>query len=129
MDNTYRLRFLIYVAAFMLVMSLCFVYAEPVPTHPASTSHLLFQTCPQHAGFLVSSSSEPAFDPAAYRAALPPTISPALMEQLEVAAHPHHGLFHRSRHAAAYIAPVRPASQPSVLGLSVPAPASPASVR
>jgi hypothetical protein len=129
MDNTYRLRFLIYVAAFMLVMSLCFVYAEPVPTPSSSTSHLLFQTCPQHAGFLATSSSEPAFDPDAFRATLPPTISPALLEQLEVAAHPHRGLFHRSHHAAHYIAPVRPARESSVLGLSVPALPSPASTR
>src|ERR1700755_331566 len=29
MDTTYRFRFLIYLAAFMLLMSVCFVYAEP----------------------------------------------------------------------------------------------------
>jgi zona occludens toxin (predicted ATPase) len=78
MDNTHRLRFLIYFAAFMLVMSLCFAYAEPVPTPSASTSHLLLQACPQHAAFLASSSLEPAFDPAALRATLPPTVSPAI---------------------------------------------------
>ena len=121
MDNTYRLRFLIYFAAFMLVMSLCFVYAEPVSTHSSSTSHLLFQTCPQHAGFLAASSSEPAFDPAALRATLPATISPAQVEQLVVAAHPHHGLFHRSRPAASYLAPLRPAGGSSSLGLISPA--------
>jgi hypothetical protein len=120
MDNTYRLRFLIYFAAFMLVMSLCFVYAEPLPTHSSSPSHLLFQTCPQHAGFLAPTSAEPAFDPAALRAALPPTVSPAVMEQLEISAHPHHDLFHRSRHSAPYLAPDRPAGESSALGLSVP---------
>jgi hypothetical protein len=121
MDNTYRLRFLIYFAAFMLVMSLCFVYAEPLPTHSISSAHLLFQTCPQQAGFLAPALTEPAFDPAALRAALPPTVSPAMMEQLELSAHPHHGLFHRSRHTAPYLAPGRPAGESSALGLSVPA--------
>ena len=50
MDTTYRFRFLIYLAAFMLAMSLCFVYAEPLPAQ----NHLLFQTTPQHAGFLAT---------------------------------------------------------------------------
>jgi hypothetical protein len=120
MDITYRLRFLIYFAAFMLVMSLCFVYAEPVPTHSFSPSHLLLQACPQHAGFLVPTSSEPAFDPAALRATLPPTVSPAMMEQLEISAQPRHGLFHRSRHTAPSITPGRTAGDSSALRLSTP---------
>jgi hypothetical protein len=120
MDNTYRLRFLIYLAAFMLVMSLCFVYAEPVTTH-SSAPHLLLQTFPQHAGFLPSSSAQPSFDPDALRATLPPTISPAVMEQLELAAPRRHGLLHRSPHAPAYVAPVSPAAESSALGWSTPA--------
>jgi hypothetical protein len=129
MDNTYRLRFLIYIAAFMLVMSICFVYAEPVSTTSPSTPHLLFQTCPHDAGFLAPSNAEPVFDPAALQATLPPTVSPAVLERLEVVAHPHHGLFHRSRHTVPLLAPVRPASESSVLGLSAPAAAAPASTR
>jgi hypothetical protein len=93
MDTTYRFRFLIYLAAFMLLMSVCFVYAEPLP----SQNRLLFQVAPQHSGFLASSSETPTFDPDALRAASP-QISPQVLERVEAASHPHRGLFHRSRH-------------------------------
>jgi hypothetical protein len=93
MDTTYRFRFLIYLAAFMLLMSVCFVYAEPLP----SQNPLLFQVAPQHSGFLAASSETPTFDPDALRAATP-QISPQVLERVETASHPHHGLFHRSRH-------------------------------
>ena len=92
MDTTYRFRFLIYLAAFMLFMSVCFVYAEPLP----SRNHLLFQVAPQHSGFLASSSATPAFDPDALRATVP-QVTPQVLERVETASHPHHGLFHRSR--------------------------------
>lgn len=95
MDTTYRFRFLIYVAAFMLVMSLCFVYAEPLP----SRNPLLFQVAPQHAGFLAPSAQQPAFDPSALRAAAP-VVSPLALEQLEGTSHNHRGFFHRAKHAA-----------------------------
>ena len=65
METTYRFRFLIYLAAFMLLMSVCFVYAEPLP----SQNHLLFQVAPRHSGFLAFSSETPTFDPEALRAA------------------------------------------------------------
>lgn len=130
METTYRFRFLIYVAAFMLVMSLCFVYAEPLP----SQNHLLFQVSPQRSGFLAPSAQEPAFDPAALHAAAP-TVSPQALQQLEDALHTHRGFFHRSKHAAA----VRPApalspavdaqSESSTLGLTVAAPAAAPSTR
>jgi hypothetical protein len=93
METTYRFRFLIYLAAFMLVMSVCFVYAEPLP----SQNHLLFQVAPQHAAFLAPSSEAPTFDPDALRAATP-VISTQVLERVEAASHPHHWLFHRSRH-------------------------------
>jgi hypothetical protein len=93
METTYRFRFLIYLAAFMLLMSVCFVYATPLP----SQSHLLFQVAPQHSGFLASASETPAFDPEALRAASP-QVSPQVLQQVEAASHPHRGLFHRSRH-------------------------------
>ena len=127
MDNTYRLRFLIYLAAFMLVMSLCFVYAEPVKTQ-SSAPHLLLQTCPQHAGFLPSSAAQPSFDPDALRATLPPTISPAVMEQVELAAHRRHGRFHRALRARPSVA-VPPAAESSALGWNTPAAPSVASSR
>jgi hypothetical protein len=92
MDSTYRFRFLIYVAAFMLLMSVCFVYAEPIP----SQNHLLFQAAPQHSGFLASSFATPTFDPNALRAANP-QVPPEVMERLEAASHSHRGLFHRAR--------------------------------
>jgi hypothetical protein len=91
MENTYRFRFLIYLAAFMLIMSLCFVYAEPLP----SRNPLLFQTAPQHAGFLPSLKTQPSFDPADLRAATTSTPLRALWAIDNSRAQ--HGFFHRSR--------------------------------
>lgn len=121
MDTTYRFRFLIYLAAFMLVMSLCFVYAEPIP----SRSHLLFQVAPQHAGFLVPSYGEPSFDPAALRSTTP-VIPAAILQQLGERSYARHGLFHRARQKFAWPAPASFQSESSVLGLTVqlPVPAS-----
>jgi hypothetical protein len=125
METTYRFRFLIYVAAFMLVMSLCFVYAEPLP----SQNHLLFQVAPQHAGFLAPSAQEPAFDPSALRAAAP-MVSPQALQQLEDASHGHRGLFHRAKHAAARPLPAANVqSESSALGVTVASPAAVASTR
>jgi hypothetical protein len=114
MEMTYRFRFLIYVAAFVLVMSLCFVYAEPLPSH----NHLLFQVTPQHTGFLPPSTQEPAFDPAALSAAAP-VISPQALQHLEDASRGHRGFLHRTKHAAAYSVPASAVSESSVLGLTV----------
>ena len=116
MDMTYRFRFLIYVAAFMLVMSLCFVYAEPLP----SQNHLLFQVAPQYAGFQVPTSRQPVFDSSALRSATP-VISPQVLDQLEDGTRGHRGFFHRAKRAA------RPAaanlqSTSSVLGLTAVSP-------
>lgn len=93
MDTTYRFRFLIYLAAFVLLLSVCFVYAQPLP----SSNPLLFQPTPQHAGFLAASSEAPIFDPDALRAAAP-QISPQVLQQVETSSRPHHSLFHRTRH-------------------------------
>ncbi len=126
METTYRrFRLLIYFAAFMLVMSLCFVYAEPVP-HAATP--LLFATSPQHASFLASSTAEPSFDPAALRNTLTPGVSPALLDQLEQAAHPHHGLFHRSHRSVPHFSPATPGTESSGLSTGSVAPAPPAEV-
>src|SRR5882757_36467 len=114
MDRTYRFRFLIYVAAFMLAMSLCFVYAEPLP----SQNHLLFQVAPQHAGFLASSAVEPAFDPAALRAAAP-MISPQALQRLQDASRGHRGFLHRAKHPVTHSVPANLQSESSVLGLTV----------
>jgi hypothetical protein len=125
MEMTYRFRFLIYVAAFVLVMSLCFVYAEPLPSH----NHLLFQVTPQHAGFLPPSAQEPAFDPAALSAAAP-VISPQALQQLEDASRGHRGFLHRAKHAAAYpVVPANGVSESSVLGLTVASPSVAPSTR
>lgn len=114
MDTTYRFRFLIYLAAFMLVMSLCFVYAEPIP----SRNHLLFQVAPQHSGFLAPSHGEPSFDPAALRATMP-VISPAILQQLGERGHAHRGLFHHAGRNFARPVPAGVQSESSVLGLAV----------
>jgi hypothetical protein len=98
METTYRFRFLIYLAAFMLVMSVCFVYAEPLHSHP-SPSHLLFQVAPQHGSFLATSANEPTFDPAALRIGAAPVISPVVLQQLEDASRPHHRFLHRAKRA------------------------------
>jgi hypothetical protein len=91
MENTYRFRFLIYLAAFMLVMSLCFVYAEPLP----SRNSLLFQVTPQHAGFLAPLPAEPRFDSSALRATAP-VVSPQTLQQLNKS-RARHSFFHRAR--------------------------------
>ena len=101
MDSTYRFRFLIYLAAIMLVMSVCFVYAEPAP----SPSHLLFQTAPQHAGFLAASTDEPNFDPAALRTSITPMVSPVVLQQLQDASHSHHRLLHPAKRAVVRFVP------------------------
>jgi hypothetical protein len=93
METTYRIRFLIYLAAFMLLMSVCFVYAEPLPEN-----HLLFQVAPHRAAFLAPSAESPIFDRDALRAASP-VVSSQVVGQLETPS-PHHGLFHRTRHTA-----------------------------
>jgi hypothetical protein len=120
MDTTYRFRFLIYVAAFMLVMSLCFVYAEPLP----SQNHLLFQ----HAGSLAPSAQEPAFDPSALRVAAP-MVSPQTLQQLEDTSHDRHGFFHRTKHAALPLPAANVRSESSALGLTVASPAATSSAR
>jgi hypothetical protein len=117
METTYRFRFLIYLAAFMLVMSVCFVYAEPVPSQP-SPSHLLFQVAPQHGSFLATSADEPTFDPAALRIAVAP-VSPVVLQQLEDASHPHHRFLHRAKRAGVRPAPAAVQSESSALGLAV----------
>jgi hypothetical protein len=113
MDSTYRFRFLIYLAAIMLVMSVCFVYAAPVP----SQAPLLFQTAPQHAGFLAVSTGEPTFDPAALRTSIVPMASPVVLQQLQAASHPHHW-FHRAKHAIVAPAPTAVQSESSASGLA-----------
>jgi hypothetical protein len=117
METTYRFRFLIYVAAFMLVMSLCFVYAEPLP----SQNHLLFQVTPQHACFLSPSVQEPAFDPYALSAAAP-VFSPQALQHLEEASRGHRGFLHRAKHAVTYSVPANAVNESSVLGLTAASP-------
>ena len=115
MDTTYRFRLLIYLAAFMLAMSVCFVYAEPVP----SQSHLLFQVAPQHAGFLASSTGEPSFDPAALLTSIAPVISPVVLQQLQDTSH-HRSFLHRAKHANVRSAPVQNESSALDLGTASP---------
>jgi hypothetical protein len=124
METTYRFRFLIYVAAFMLVMSLCFVYAEPLP----SQNHLLFQVAPQHAGFLAPSAQEPAFDASALRATAP-MVSPQALQQLQDASRGHRGFLHRVKHPVTHAIPANAQSESSVLGLAVASPGTRSSTR
>jgi hypothetical protein len=124
MDRTYRFRFLIYVAAFMLAMSLCFVYAEPLP----SQNHMLFQVAPQHVGFLAPSALEPSFDPAALRSAAP-MVSPQALQQLQDASRGHRGFLHRAKHPVTRPVPANLQSESSVLGLIVASPAAAPSAR
>lgn len=112
MDSTYRFRFLIYLAAFMLVMSLCFVYAEPLPSH----NPLLFQqVSPQHSGFLADSPREPSFDPDALRAAVPVVLPQALQQVESISSHTRRGFFHRSRRTMAPTVVLSPWSESLVL--------------
>jgi hypothetical protein len=120
METTYRFRFLIYLAAFMLAMSLCFVYAEPLP----SQNHLLFQTAPQHAGFLAPLAQEPTFDPAALSAAAP-VVSPRVLEQLPG----HHGFFHRAKHAVVGAVAANSPSESPAFGLTIASPSNTPGVR
>jgi hypothetical protein len=127
METTYRFRFLIYLAAFMLVMSVCFVYAEPIPSQQ-TPSHLLFQVAPQHGSFLAISADEPTFDPADLRIAAP-VISPVVLQQLEDASRAHHRFLHRAKRAGVRPAPAAVQSESSVLGLAVESSSSAATAR
>lgn len=122
MDTTYRLRFLIYLAAFMLMMSVCFVYAETVPSQQPSQSHLLFQIAPQHAGFLAPVTGEPTFDPDALRTSISPLVSPVMLQQLQDASHSHHWFLHRAKHTLARTAHAALQNESSVpaLGTALP---------
>jgi hypothetical protein len=117
METTHRFRFLIYLAAFMLVMSVCFVYAEPIPSQP-TPSRLLFQVAPQHDSFLPTSGAEPTFDSAALGIAAP-VVSPVALRLLEDASHPHHRFLHRAKRAGLRPAPAAAQSESSVLHLAV----------
>jgi hypothetical protein len=117
MDLTYRFRYLFYFAAFILVMSVCFVYAEP-----AGQPHLLFQVAPQHSCFLAVSSPEPTFDPSALQAAVEPSITPQMLQRVLTEAHPRHSLLHRGRRLPLQLGPVLQRNESSVL------PASPRTV-
>jgi hypothetical protein len=124
METSYRFRFLIYVAAFMLVMSLCFVYAEPLP----SRNHLLFQVSPQHAGFLAPSTQEPAFNPAALRAAAA-VVSPMSLQRLKDASHGRHGFLRHAKHAGVRLVPSHVINESSVLGSILESPQAASSAR
>jgi hypothetical protein len=99
MELTYRFRYLLYFVAFVLVMSVCFVYAEPLPQ-----SHLLLQGSPQHASFLAQAAAEPSFDPAALHTAVTPVVSPQLLQQLITEARTRHSVPHRGRPLALHFA-------------------------
>jgi hypothetical protein len=90
MDLTYRFRYLLYFIAFMFVMSVCFVYAKPVPE-----PHLLLHDASQHSGFLQTAIPAPSFDPAALRTAITPAVTPQTLEDVLTQAHSRHLLPHR----------------------------------
>ncbi len=115
MDLTYRFRYLLYFAAFMLVMSVCFVYAEP-----ASPSHLLFQVAPQHSGFLNTSGAEPSFDAGMLAVAEAPSISPELLQRVMEQARPRHTFFRRSRRTPLLLAQPASTQNQSALPTVVP---------
>jgi hypothetical protein len=129
MDTTYRFRFLIYLAAFMLFLSVCFVYAEPLPSHQSSPAHLLLQVAPQHVGFLAPSPNQPTFDPAALRTAAGPVVSRQMMQQLDDATQRHHRFLHRASRTVAHPAPSNVQSQSSILGLTITSSSSTSSPR
>lgn len=122
MDTTYRLRFLIYLAAFMLMMSVCFVYAEAVPSRQPLQSHLLFQVAPQHAGFLAPLTGEPAFDPDALRTSVSPLVSPVVLQQMQDASRSHRWFLHRAKHTLVRTPPAALQNESSVpaLGAGLP---------
>jgi hypothetical protein len=113
MDATYRFRFLIYLAAFMLVMSLCFAYAEPAPVR----NPFLFQLSPQHSGFLPPLPAEPNFDPSVLRATTP-VISPLMLENLDKN-HVRHRFFHRTRKSSPGFVLVNVPDESSVVVLTL----------
>jgi hypothetical protein len=122
MDTTYRLRFLIYLAAFMLIMSVCFVYAETVPSRQPLQSQLLFQIAPQHAGFLAPLTGEPDFDPDALRTSVSPLVSPVVLQQLQDARHSRRWILHRAKHTLVSTAPAAVQNESSVPGLGAALP-------
>jgi hypothetical protein len=112
METTHRFRLLIYLAAFMLAMSLCFAYAEPLP----SANPLLFQVTPQHSGFLGPLQSEPTLDATSLRAASP-VVSSWMLEQFEPKK-ARHGLFHHERRSFPGFVLVNVPDEASVLVLT-----------
>ena len=119
MDLTYRFRYLLYFAAFMLIMSVCFVYAEPLPP-----SQLLFRGTSSHAGFLPPAAAQPSFDAAALRTAVTPAVSPNLLQQVLTESRTRHSFLHRSRpmplRFAALPAPDLSSSMPASAGAARP---------
>ncbi len=123
-----RLRALFFFAAFILCMSLCFVYAEEAPASritvghaaegaalsTAPESHLLLWTGPQGASFLQPSEAR-VIEPQHAMAA--PVATPSVLIQLESATHSRRHLFLHGRSKAGITSPSSATSESSILDL------------
>jgi hypothetical protein len=75
MDNTYRFRFLFYLAAFVLILSICFAYAEPSPARALPGGRILGQESSPMEG--------PSFDPGALRVTTTPVVPNVLVLRMD----------------------------------------------
>ena len=122
-----RLRVLFVFGAFVLCASVCFIYAEDLPSAspevsaaatgcavPSPGSHLLLWAAPQHASFLPPSVYGRIIEPPAPKA---PVATTAVLTEVESAAHRRHHLFGRARTRSHATQPVPSANESSILEL------------
>jgi hypothetical protein len=88
METGHRYRLLLYFAALVLCLSVCFAYAEePASTGTPASSRLLYYSAPGHASFLPSLSDSLVITPAA----TPTTTADETLRSLTVQTnHSHH---------------------------------------
>jgi hypothetical protein len=133
-----RFRALFFFAAFVLCMSLCFVYAEDVPANRTGSDRanatpefltativstnqirsqlpgrLLLWTGPQHASFLQPTQAR-ILEP---RVAAAPVATPSVLLQLEAATHSRRHLFLHGRAKPRIASPPPATSESSILDL------------
>jgi hypothetical protein len=122
-----RLRVLFVFGAFVLCASVCFIYAEDLPSAPPVISaaapdcdvpspahHLLLWAGPQHASFLAPAADVRIVEPPAPKA---PVATAAVLTELESAAHRRHHLFGRARARSHAAQPAPSMNESSILEL------------
>jgi hypothetical protein len=95
MEPTHRYRILIYFAAMVLCLSVCFAFAEDIPTeHAAQAAHanVIFENSQVHASFMPP--LRQSFLPTTSEPIEEPVVSPEVLRQLTRNAQRSHRLLH-----------------------------------